>query len=76
MHRSGPGRKKDENVFSDIYIISTTVFLVHSTAYVRAHILNFIPVMYGSALHSLDIKKIDTLSRNYEIRKDLIIMRS
>ncbi len=37
MHRSGPSRKKDENIFSDVYIIPLTVVLVHSTAYV----LNF-----------------------------------
>ncbi len=44
MHRSGPSRKKDENVFSDVYIIPLSC-LVHSTAYVQAHILNFIPVI-------------------------------
>ncbi len=45
MHRSGPSRKKDENIFSDVYIIPLTVVLVHSTAYVQAHILNFLPII-------------------------------
>ncbi len=40
MH-SCPSRKNDENIFSDVYIIPLTVVLVHSTAYVQAHILNF-----------------------------------
>ncbi len=42
---SGPSRKKDENIFSDVYFIPLTVVLVHSTAYVQAHILNFLPVI-------------------------------
>ncbi len=42
MHMSGPSRKKDENIFSDVYFIPLTVVLVHSTAYVQAHILNFL----------------------------------
>ncbi len=45
MHMSGPSRKKDENIFSDVYFIPLTVVLVHSTAYVQAHILNFLPVI-------------------------------
>ncbi len=45
MHMSGPSRKKDENIFSDVYFISLTVVLIHSTAYVQAHILNFLPVI-------------------------------
>ncbi len=40
MHRSGP-----KNIFSDVYIIPLTVVLVHSTAYVQAHILNLLPVI-------------------------------
>ncbi len=45
MHMSGPSRKRDENIFSDVYFIPLTVVLVHSTAYVQAHILNFLPVI-------------------------------
>ncbi len=45
MHMSGPSRKKDENIFSDVYFIPLTVVLVHSTAYVQAHIINFLPVI-------------------------------
>ncbi len=45
MHMSGPSRKNDENIFSDVYFIPLTVVLVHSTAYVQAHILNFLPVI-------------------------------
>ncbi len=45
MHMSGPSRKEDENIFSDVYFIPITVVLVHSTAYVQAHILNFLPVI-------------------------------
>ncbi len=39
MHMSGPSRKKDENIFSDVYFIPLTVVLV------QAHILNFLPVI-------------------------------
>ncbi len=45
MHMSGPSRKKDENIFCEVYFIPLTVVLVHSTAYVQAHILNFLPVV-------------------------------
>ncbi len=45
MHGSCPSRKEDENIFSDVYIIPLKVVLVHSTAYVQAHILNFLPII-------------------------------
>ncbi len=49
MHMSGPSRKKDESILFviclNVYFIPLTVVLVHSTAYVQAHILNFLPVI-------------------------------
>ncbi len=47
---SGPSKKKDENIFSDVYFIPLTFVLVHSLRvhqilYVQAHIINFLPVI-------------------------------
>ncbi len=54
MHRSGPSRKKDENIFSDVYIPLSC--LVHSTAYVQAHILNFLPVIRDATIPFFQIR--------------------
>ncbi len=43
MHMSGPIERRMK-IFS-VMFIPLTVVLVHSTAYVQAHILNFLPVI-------------------------------